>query len=127
MNSEQNEPKMKQQHARSPEPMNELGMQNSIRKRYCNNWPAVILELTNRVQGVNNVWSQIMMKIMTIDDLRVTYARECTGDLIIRISIKDEHEQHNVTASELQDAAQYIEVLVMDKIANSKLIAKHTK
>lgn len=113
----------------SPEAIDDLAMQNMIRKRYCTNWPDTILQLTKRVRAVNQTWADIILKIMRIEGLRVTYARE--GDVFVitvfACELRDRPEQterHEVPLKEVQDAQQYIEVLVMDKLSNSKLIAE---
>lgn len=116
-----------------PKPMNELAMQNMIRKRYCRNWPDTILQLTKRVQAVNQTWVKIVMQVMTIPGLRISWYRSVETDaattndsFVVEIRIGDVYEFHEITAEELQDAHQYIEVLIMDKLDHSKLIAKHT-
>jgi len=109
---------------RPPEAMDELAMQNAIRKRYCRDWANTILQLTKRVQAVNNRWAQITDKICRIDNCRVSYYRS-DGDFVVEVRIGDEVEAHAIHLEELIDARQYIEVLVMDKLSGSKLIAKH--
>ena len=118
MNSEQ------KQHSRSPEPVNELGMQNMIRKRYCKNWPAVILNLTTRVQTVNTAWATVTRNIARIEGCRVSYYRE-KEEFVVEVRVGDEAERHAITIRQLAEAEQYVEVLVMDKLKDSKLIAKH--
>ena len=107
----------------SPQP-NELGMQNVIRKRYCQDWPNTILQLTKRVQGVNGVWAEITNKVCRIDGCRVSYYRE-GHDFVVEVRIGDEVERNAIRIEDLIEAKQYVEVLVMDKLKDSKLIAKH--
>lgn len=116
-----------------PEAIDELAMQNMIRKRYCKNWPDTILQLTKRVQAVNQTWAKIVMQLMTIPGLSIAWRRDEEKDgLIVSISIQhqgggvpvEEVELHEITAQELQDAHQYIEVLLMDKLDHSELIAR---
>jgi len=114
------------QSRQAPQPgaIDELALQNGLRKRYATNWPAVILELTKRVTAVNQQWAKIMLQIMHIDNLRITYAK--VGDnLEIDVSCNGEVELHKVPLEEMQKAMPYIEVLVMDKLCNSKLIEKY--
>ena len=112
------------QHSHTPQPIDDLALQNAVRKRYNQNWPAVIVELTKRVQAVNAEWQKIMTQIMFIDGLRVSYARE--GDsLVITVSVREDAERHEISMEDMRAAKSYIEVLVMDKLSNSKLIAKH--
>ncbi len=62
---------------------------------------------------------------MSCEGLRVTYAREEDKDaLVVTVSLGEEVEQFPITGEELVKAAQYIEVLVMDKLRNSQLIMK---
>lgn len=116
----------------------EKALEIQIRKRYIENWPNTILQLTRRVQGVNNTWSQIMMKIMTVDGLRISYACE-DEEFVITIEVHElrdgennvtrvaEVERHKISVKELVEAAQYIEVLIMDKIADSRIFKNHCK
>jgi len=116
---------------RPAEAIDELALQNVIRKRHCRDWPNVVLQLTKRVQAVNQTWNKIMWQIMMIPGLSVNYSRE--GDkLIIAINHKipgdpnnaSEHEVHEITIDELGQADKYIEVLIMDKLDHSKLISR---
>lgn len=99
----------------------QLAMEIGIRRRYCDNWPSVIVELSKRVQGVNQSWQQIMTAIMLKEGLRVTYARE-DQDFVVTVSYNGVVEQHRCSIDEFNKAAQYIEVLVMDKLKDSLLI-----
>ena len=125
---------------RSPEPenvsdMNELALQNVIRKRHCKDWPNVVLQLTKRVQAVNQTWANIIMQLITIPGLSVTWKKE-EDSLVLIVSVSElrndkhevirpeEAERHEITAKELYDARQYIEVLLMDKLDHSELIAR---
>ncbi len=113
---------------------NELGMQNTIRKRYCKDWPDTILQLTKRVQAVNQTWGQVVMRLMTIPGLSITWKHDAGREaLVVAISIKhpdtagvpvEEVEIIEINAEELQKAQQYIEVLFMDKVSHSELIAR---
>ncbi|MCK5604251.1 hypothetical protein KAR91_20350 [Candidatus Pacearchaeota archaeon] len=117
----------------SPQP-NELAMQNVIRKRYCKDWPNTILQLTKRVQGVNETWSSIVMMLMTIPGLSIIWKHDAEKDaLVVSIAIKhpdtggvpvEEVEIHEINAHELMEASKYVEVLFMDKVRGSKLIAR---
>lgn len=108
---------------RPPEAMDELALQNAIRKRYCQNWPDTILQLTKRVQSVNQTWAKIMMQIMTIPGLSINYARE--GDvLVVTVSTIEKVDRIEITLEELQAAQQYVEVLVMNKVEQSQLIRR---
>lgn len=116
-----------------PEAIDELALQNVIRKRYCRNWPDTILQLTKRVQAVNQAWAKVVSLIMQIDGLSVTWSRDEEKDgLVVTITFKhpgggvpvEEVELHEISAQELHDAHQYIEVLLMDKLDHSKLIAR---
>jgi len=107
----------------SPPMTNELAMQNMIRKRYCDNWPDTILQLTKRVQAVNSSWASITDKVCRIDGCRISYYRE-KDDFVVEVRIADEFERHAITLQELIEARQYVEVIVMDKLSDSKLIAK---
>lgn len=117
-------PKMNDlQPKQQPQPMDDLAVENLIRKRYCQSWPATIHQLTKRVQAVNQQWAAIMQKILRVDGLQVSYARE--GDnLVITVTCREEQERHEVSLETVQGAMPYIEVLVMDRLINSKLIAK---
>ena len=116
-------------------PIDDLAMQNMIRKRYCRNWPDTILQLTKRVQAVNQTWTQIIMTLMRIPGLRISWYRDDKADkIIVEVSYKsgtgpnevdvEEVELHEITAEELAKAHQYTEVLFMDKLRQSKLIAR---
>lgn len=112
----------------------ELAVQNSIRRKYASNWPSIILQLTKRVQAVNNSWQNIIRQVMQIDGLRISYAREEGFDgMTVVVNVRrpkdgvDEVEIHQIKAKELMLAQQYLEVLIMDKLKNSKLIAKYAK
>lgn len=99
----------------------DLAMQNAIKIRYGSNWPATILELTKRIQGVNHTWMEIVNLIMFNDGLRITYARENEA-LIVTIAHEGKVEQYPISADEVIQSAQFIEVLVMNKIAESPII-----
>lgn len=115
--------------------VDELSLQNAIRVRYKTKWPSVILELNKRIQAVNQTWNKVMWQIMNIPGLSVTYSREGENLLVtvfvceqrdgennvIRI---EETERHEITIQELMTAGQYIEVLIMDKLDKSELIAR---
>lgn len=117
---------MNEQQKQSPPPgaIDELALQNVIRKRYCNNWPSTILELTKRVQAVNAQWKQIITKMLYTEGMRISYAKE--GDnLVVTVSVGKVHEHHNIPLEEVQRAMPYIEVLVMDYLINSKLLERY--
>jgi len=100
----------------------QLSLENAIKIRYGSNWPNTILALTKRVEGVNKTWMQIMNLVMFYE-LRFTYARE--GErLVVTISHKGRIEQHSISADEVMKASQYIEVLVMNKIAEESEIIR---
>lgn len=105
----------------SPPASNELAMEIQIRKRYADTWPNTILQLTKRVQAVNQTWAGIMFKLVTVPGLRISYAKE--GDeLVVMVSNGKKTERHPITAEELYAAQQYVEVLVMEKISHSELL-----
>ena len=107
----------------SPQPIDERSLQNGIRHRYKQDWPAIILQLTKRVRAVNNQWAAIMNKILFIDGLSVTYKRSGDGILVL-VKYHTEEERHEISIEEVQKAMPYIEVLIMDKLSKSLLIAK---
>ncbi len=115
---------------RPPEAIDELALQNMLRKRHCKNWPNVLLQMTKRIAAVNQTWNRVMWQIMNIPGLSVTYSR--VGDkLQIAVTFKhpdgdhgNEVELHEITVPELLTAGQYIEVLLMDKLDHSPLIAR---
>ena len=110
------------QEAMSGQP-DDLAMENSIKIRYGSNWPATILALTKRVQGVNQTWMQIINLIMFTEDLRITYAREKEA-LVVTIAHAGQVEQHEIPVDEVVKASQFIEVLVMNTIAESPIIRR---
>lgn len=114
--------KRKKKKAMNPQ-RDQLSMEIQVRRRYATDWPKVILELIGRIQGVNNKWSMIMQAIMSCNDLRVTYAR-VNGGLEIVVSYNGDVETIRVEVEEVEESMQYIEVLVMDKISQSKLFQK---
>lgn len=130
--------KIKAAKARESRPggaVDELALQNMLRKRHCKDWPNVLLQLTKRIQVVNQIWAKIMSQVMTIPGLTVSYTRDAeTGNLIVSVSIKqcpdggvpveEKVELHEITALQLQEAAQYVEVLIMDKLDHSELLAR---
>ena len=99
----------------------DLAIENSIKIRYGSNWPATILNLTKRIQGVNSTWMEIMNLIMFNDGLRITYARENEA-LVVTITYDGKVEQYPISADEVIKSSQFIEVLVMNKIAESPII-----
>lgn len=113
-----------------PEAVDELALQNVLRKRHCKNWPDVMLQLTKRIQAVNQTWAKIVMQLMTIPGLSLTWRRDPEkAILIVSISIKypgdvEEVEVHEFTGLQLHEAHQYIEVLLMDAVDHSELIAR---
>ena len=118
MSREKKEARQKEMMQPGPD---QLAMEIGIRRRYCDNWPSVIVELSKRVQGVNQTWQQIMTALMMKEGLRVTYARE-DQEFVITVSYNGVVEQHKCTIDEFTKASQYIEVLVMDKLKDSQLI-----
>jgi len=112
--------------------IDELALQNVIRKRHCRDWPNVVLQLTKRVQAVNQTWNKIMWQIMMIPGLAVDYRRKDDKLLITvthtqhtedgRLVVED--EVHEISIEDLGEASQYIEVLIMDKLDHSPLIAR---
>ncbi len=118
-----------------PPPTDELTLQNTIRRLHKQDWPNVILQFTKRVQAVNQTWAGVVSKLMRIPGFRLSwYHDEDKDSLVMEISIKhpekpgsvalEEVELHEITAKELQEAHQYIEVLLMDKVDHSELIAR---
>ena len=118
--------KTKAQRMASKKGMDEMSIEVQLRRRHKQNYPTVILNLTKRIQATNQTWARIAMQIMTIPSMAVNY--ECRDrSLVIEIAIGDETEEHVVTFEQLQEAHQYIEVFIMDKIDKSELIAKWYK
>lgn len=105
--------------------IDELSVQNFLRTRHKQNYPNTILHLTKRVQAVNQTWTGIVSKLMCIPGFRLAWYRDDEENLVVQIRIGEEYELHKITAKELQEAHQYVEVLLMDKVDHSKLIAKH--
>lgn len=110
----------------------ELALENALRSRHKQNWPNVILNLTKRVQAVNQTWAQVVMQLMTIPGFRISWYRSeeadvatADGSFVVEIRVGDVYEFHEITAMQLHEAQQYIEVLLMDKVNHSELIAKH--
>ena len=99
----------------------DLAMQNAIKIRYGSNWPATILELTKRIQGVNATWMEIINLVMFTDGLRISYARENEA-LVVIVSHDAQLERHVISADEVVKSSQFIEVLVMNQIAESPII-----
>ncbi len=112
--------------------IDELALQNVLRKRHCKDWPNVLLQMTKRIAAVNQTWNKVMWQIMNIPGLSVNYSKE-GAVLQIAITFKhpesspvkcDEVELHEITVPELMTAGKYIEVLIMDKLDHSELIAR---
>ena len=61
---------------------------------------------------------------MRIDGLQVRWYQK-DGKFCAEVRIGNKVERHEINPQELQDAHQYIEVLLMDKVQHSKLIAEH--
>jgi len=111
--------------------IDELSLQNALRKRHKQNYPNVILQLTKRVQAVNQTWADVVSKLMRIPGFRLTWYRSeetdtatITGGFVVEIRIGDVYEFHEITEMQLQEAHQYVEVLLMDKVDHSELIAR---
>jgi hypothetical protein len=112
--------------------IDELSIQNMLQKRHKQNYPFVILQLTKRVQSVNQTWNKVMWQVMNIPGLSINYSK--AGDkLLITVTYKhpgkagiplDEVELHEITVPELMTAGKYIEVAIMDKLDKSELIAR---
>lgn len=125
------EKKTKEQRMALPGAIDELSLQNAIRSRHRQDWPNVILQLTKRVQAVNQTWAKVVMQLMTIPGLSVTWKRDAEKEaLIVSVSIQhpnsddEEVEVHEFTGLQLQEAHQYVEVLLMDAVDHSELIAR---
>jgi hypothetical protein len=124
------EQRMKEQVAGTPD---ELAMELGIRKRYKQNWPKVILELTKRVSAVNTTWGQIVNALMMLPGMRISwYQNPRKEGMIVEVSYKtgtgkgevpvEEVELHEIPTHELMESQGYIEVVLMDKLDHSKLI-----
>ena len=112
----------------APGAIDELALQNVLRKRHCKDWPNVMLQLTKRIQAVNQTWSEVISKLMRIPGFRLSWYCDHEKDsLVLEIKIHHETETHEFTALQLQQAQQYVEVLIMDKVDHSELIAKHSQ
>ena len=113
--------------------IDELSLQNAIKQRHKQDWPNTIVQLTKRIAAVNQTWNKVMWQVMNIPGLSVTYSRK-GQNLLITVTFKhprnvglkslDEVEVHEITVAELMTAGQYIEVLIMDKLDKSELIAR---
>ena len=124
MTSEAEQAKRNQRKAERDSGMpDKLRLENSIRRRHQTDFPRVILELTKRVQGVNQNWQRIMEKIMRCRGLAVQYQCDQQGDLVITVLYNNQVETHRVPSNEVVTSSQFIEVLVMDKLRNSPLMA----
>jgi len=116
---------MREQATAAPD---ELALELQIRRRYKQNWPKVILELTKRVTSVNTTWGQVVNALMQINGLRISWYQRSTGDgIVVEVRYIEEVETHFIPATELMDAQRYIEVLLMDKLDHSKLMHKAIK
>ena len=133
--------KTKAQRMASKKGMDELSIEVQLRRRHKQNYPTTILNLTKRIQAVNQTWNNIMWEIMNTPGLSINYCREPAG-LQIAITYKqpapaepkpDVHppddvvELHTITVAELMTANTYVEVAIMDKINKSELIARIRK
>jgi hypothetical protein len=101
--------------------VDELALQNVLRKRHKQDFPNVILQLTKRIQAVNQTWAGIIGKLLNQQDAKLSYFRR-DDELIVEIRIGGEVEQIPISLSEVAQAHQYIEVLIMDKVDHSKLL-----
>ena len=120
MSREKKEARQREQAAAAPDA---LALEAQIRKRYASNWPAVILELSKRVTGVNTRWQNVMADIRAIPDCEVSYHWIHEG-LVIRVRVGDEGEETVVSHHDCIEAQHYMEVMVMDVIAKNSLIQK---
>lgn len=118
MNKEKKEARKQEMMQGQPD---DLAMENSIKIRYGSNWPSTILNLTKRIQGVNATWMEIINLVMLNDGLRITYARE-NENLVVTIAHDDKVEQYPISVQEVINSSQFIEVLIMNKIAESPIV-----
>lgn len=101
---------------------NILGMQNVIRKKYATTWPNVILQLTNRVRGVNRIWSDVVSKLLR-HNVSITIKR-VDDDLRINVTDESTRECHqtSIPIEDAQKKMDHIEVAIMDAVANSLIM-----
>jgi hypothetical protein len=66
---------------------------------------------------------QIINLIMFNDDLRITYARE-DHQLVITVAYSGQVEQHPISIDTVMKESHSIEVLVMNKLAESAILRK---
>lgn len=112
--------------------IDELALQNAIRYRHKQDWPDTILQLTKRIAAVNQTWAQIIMRLMTIEGLSISWKKEVESLVLTVTFVQDDEdgtpieeiERHVIHHEQLHDARQYIEVLLMDKLDHSELIAR---
>jgi hypothetical protein len=105
----------------NPTAGDDLGAENVVRKRYSTNWPKIILNLMKRIQGVNQSWTSVMAKLINRQDMKISYFRR-DENLVVEVRIGGEVEQRNIPLSELAEQMTSVEVLVMNKLAESKLM-----
>jgi hypothetical protein len=118
--------KTKAQRMASRQGIDELSIEAALRKRHKQDYPTAILNLTKRIQAVNQTWARVFFDIMNIPGASLNF--ECIDDkLIITVRIGEGVETHEVTYPQLQEAHQYIEVFIMDKIDHSELLTKWHK
>ena len=119
--------KTKEQRMAPAGAVDELTLQNALRKRHKQDYPNVLVQMTKRISAVNRTWASVVAQLMRIPGLRLSwYRNEEKHALVVEIRIGDELEVHEFTELQLQEAHQYVEVLLMDRVDHSKLIAKHT-
>lgn len=64
-----------------------------------------------------------MNRLLTVDGARISYARE--GDnLVVTVSVHMDVERHLIPIERVQDEMSHVEVLVMNELAKSKLLAR---
>jgi hypothetical protein len=120
MSREKKERRKREQETGQPD---QLVLEAGIRKRYANNWPNVILELSKRVTGVNTRWQNVMANLRA-SGAEVRYSWHNDDGLTIRVCIDDEGEETTISHQECIEGQHYMEVLVMDVLDKSPLINK---
>lgn len=96
--------------------IDELSLQNAVRKKYSQNWPKIVVELMKRVQAVNTSWSNIMAKLMMDHKLSIAFKFGPEGLKIHLGNGQGGYNETTVPFEKVQEARQYIEVLVMDEL-----------
>jgi len=113
--------KRKERKARTGSP-DQLALQNAIRSRYTQNWPNVILHLTTRIQSMNDRFQRLVKKLLFTEGLIFEMYRD--GDnFVLRFRRNERVETHKISIEKVQDALPHIEVMILDRLERSELLA----